>query len=771
MTNRRPPPGFENYRPGSGQSQPPGPRQAAARPGPAPRGRPPGARRRPKRKSKSGFGSIILFLAVGIVALIGAGLTFLVVAPPTELIRDQLISQVKSNTGRNLKITGRTGLSFFPALGFTMSGVSLSSPPEMGGAPLVRMKKLTVQVKLLPLLSQKVAVDQFILQEPTFDLRVDKKGRKNWEFALKDGQSRGVQFAQAGTGKKTLTDAGQIRLAQASTDQGGGIDMAALEQLELGDVRVDNGTLRYNDNTSGAREEVSKINVKLALTSISNPFSATGDLVYKGDKIDFQTTLRDLRKILGKQPATLNAKVSSPRLTGSYNGSIDASGDLRLDGKVNVQTKSVRNLAAWMGTDLPPARGFRAFTLNSNLKANGPVYTLSGIDMTLDGAKGTGNVTVATGGERPKISGDLRLSELDLNEYMANGEAPAAKPKRAKTKPAAKKAAGGNAPSSIEDLIGTTGGPRVKGYTKRSGWSSDPIDMSALGAVDANLKLTLGKLLYQEIKVGRSLMTVGLDNKALSAKLDEMQLYEGTGRGVVNLNARQAKPIVSLSFNLNGISAQPLLTDAADLKWLAGKGRLLLAVKSTGASEREIIQGLNGTSSLAFTNGAIVGVNVPKMVRGIQQGRFNDLQGSPNEKTDFSQLTASFNIVNGVASNTDLSMVSPLLRVSGAGKVMLPARTVDYTVKPKVVASLRGQGGAGNDSGLEIPVRVHGPFEKLNYTPDLKGMFSNPGAAADTVRKLGKQFGGEKAGKALDGLLGGNGGSAKKLLDGFLGGR
>ncbi|MCH9809060.1 MAG: AsmA family protein [Alphaproteobacteria bacterium] len=795
MTNRRPPPGFENFRPGSEQAPQPGqpngghPHAAhpgaahpprSARPGPPPGGRRPGPRRRPKRKSKSGIGTVILFLAVGIVALIGAGLAFIVVAPPTDFIRDQLVAQVKSNTGRNLKIAGPTGLSFYPALGFSMSGVSLSSPPEMGGAPLVRMKKMTVQVKLLPLLSRKVSVDQFILQSPQFDLRVDKNGRKNWEFALMGAKARAVRFAQAPSTGATLSDAG-IRLAQAPAsqggNQGGSMDLAALEQIELGDVRIINGSLRYRDNKAAANEQVDKINVKVELTSIASPFTASGDLVYKGDKIDFKASLRNLKRILGKKPATLNATVSTPRLAGSYNGSIDAAGVLKLDGKINAQTKSVRSLVKWLGTDLPPARGFRAFTLNGKLKANGPVYSLSGIDMTLDGAKGTGNVTVSTAGARPKIEGNLRLSELDLNEYMANGEtAGGGKKKKARARPKgnSKNAANGNQPSSIEDLIGTTGGPRVKGYTKRAGWSNDPIDVTALGAVDANLKLALGKLLYEKIKVGRSNMTVVLNDRALTAKLNQMQLYEGTGRGVVTLNARQAKPIVGVNFNLSGVSAQPLLTDAVEMDWLAGKGRLLLAVKSIGASEREIIQGLNGTSSLAFTDGAIVGVNVPKVIRGVQQGRFNDLQGAPNEKTDFSKLTASFKIVKGIATNTDLSMVSPLLRVTGNGKVMLPGRRVDYTVKPKIVASLRGQGGAGNAKGLEIPVRVHGPFEKLSYTPDLKGMFSNPGQAADTVRQLGKKFGGEKAGKALDGLLGGGGdkgGAAKKLLDGFLGGR
>jgi len=335
--------------------------------------------------------------------------------------------------------------------------------------------------------------------------------------------------------------------------------------------------------------------------------------------------------------------------------------------------------------------------------------------------------------------------------------------------------AGQAKPTSIEDLINRPG-PRVKGYTKDTGWSKEPIDLSALGIVDANLNLALGKLLYEKIKVGRSRMNVALANSALTAKLDEMELYEGTGRGVLTVNAGKPTPELGANFNLSGVSAQPLLNDAAEINWLAGKGRLLLALKSSGRNQRQIIKRLNGTADLALEDGAVVGVNVPKTIRAVQQGRLSDISGAPNEQTDFSKLTATFTIQNGIAINQDLLMLSPLMRVTGEGKVMLPTQRVDYTVKPKVVASLSGQGGDQSASGIEVPVRIHGPFEDLNYTPDLQGLLSDPGKAADTVRRLGRQYGGEKTGKVLDDLLGGNNKDgksidAKKLLDGFLGGR
>lgn len=712
-----------------------------------------------------------MFIGIGLFTLVAAGVAFLAIAPPVDFIRDQLIAQVKEQTGRDLRINGKTGLSFYPSLGFSMENVALSAPPSMGGPPFVRMKDLTVQVKLLPLLSRQVSVERFVLNKPVFDFRVDKSGRKTWDFASNTSVGGGkVRLAQA-AGGGTMNDAGA-----ASSGGSGAVNVASLEGLQLGDVRIIDGKVRYLDETTATKHALDDIDVTLALKELDKPFAAEGNITYRREKIDFKAVLDDLKKVLTKSPANLDARFKSQHLDGRYKGLIDASGDLRLDGTVNAKSGSVRNLAAWLGTKLPPATGFGPFSIEGRLKANGPTYQFDDADLSLDGATGKGNVKIETAPARPKISGNFRLSVLDLNKYMppeGGASEPASAPAKARTPAAVNAPASKSKPGSIEDLMDRQPATRVRGYTKRAGWSTDPIDVTTLAAADADLVLELGQLLYQKIKVGKSVLNVDLVNSLLVAKLDEMQLYQGTGKGVVTVNARRPVPAMGANFNLSNVSAQPLLTDAIEFERLAGKGRVLFAVKTAGRSQAELVKALHGTANIAFQNGAVVGVNVAKMIRSLQQGQLNNLQGGANEQTDFSELTASFNIRNGIAVNKDLSMLSPLLRVSGEGKVALPARNVDYTVKPKLVANLSGQGGTRDASGLEIPVRIHGPFEKLEYTP-----IFDANTAVDTVRKLGRQYGGEKAGKALDDLLGGsdsNGGSggsnAKKLLDGFLGGR
>ena len=66
-------------------------------------------------------------------------------------------------------------------------------------------------------------------------------------------------------------------------------------------------------------------------------------------------------------------------------------------------------------------------------------------------------------------------------------------------------------------------------------------------------------------------------------------------------------------------------------------------------------------------------------------------QQEPN-RTDFALLRGSATVNQGLVSNDDLVMKSPLLRITGAGEISLPQEAIDYTLTTKFVGSLEGHG-------------------------------------------------------------------------------
>lgn len=726
----------------------------------------PPPRHAPPRRS-GGPLKFIFYTLMLLVLLAGGGVAFLLYAMPTDFIRDQMVAQVKAKTGRDLKIAGPTSFTIYPSIGLSMKDVSLSAPPGMASKPLVTMASLDASVRLMPLLKREIELERLILRQPMFNLEVDKQGKKSWDFAGLEAAAL-VRLAQAGApasdapGGLPSDVPPQSAAPAAAAPQMSPERLKGLEQIRLGDVRIENGALRYADARSGSSQEAKAINMRLGMTAISQPLDAEGDLVWKGQKIDFDSKVTSVKLILEDRPAKVALNLKSAPLAATFDGSVSMKDALDAEGALTATSPSARALAKWLGSAVPASRGFGPLEIKGQIRATGKSVTFSNADVGLDGAKATGQVSVETAGERPYVKANLKLSVLDLNTYLGGGAAAAAEPAPAKAQPA--KAAGGadgagkSGATSIDDLLeADKPGPKVKGYAKRAGWSNEAIDLDGLGAIDADAKLVVGKLLYDEIKIGQSQLQVALKNRVLKTTFDEIQLYKGKGRGFLTVDGTQPKT-ASIGANLmvEGVEALPFLKDAADLDWLSGTGKVTLAVAGQGASQKKIIETLNGKSEVVFANGAIVGINVPGMVRSISQGKLGGLKSSPSEKTDFSEMSATFNIANGIAQNQDLKLVSPLLRVTGAGNVSLPARQVDYTIKPKLVADLQGQGGNDKLAGLEIPVRVKGPWEKLDYTPELGGILKDPNKALDAVKEIGKQFKGKDAGEIVKGLLGGN---------------
>jgi AsmA protein len=355
---------------------------------------------------------------------------------------------------------------------------------------------------------------------------------------------------------------------------------------------------------------------------------------------------------------------------------------------------------------------------------------------------------------------DLQISELDLEHsgLLRGGPAPTddEQPERQATSRVEP-----GTPSSIDDLLPQpdVGAPeanpsskRGKDLTRRSDWDETELDLSWLGRFDADAKLAIGRLLFRDLQLGQTQLTLALKDRVLSASFDDVQLYDGRASGNLRIDTTGKVPALGANLVLNGISALPLLKDAAGFHWISGNGKTTLAVSGQGRSERQMVESLTGTAEIAIADGAIVGINITNIIHGLERGRIPSFDLSATEKTDFSELSASFLIENGVAQNRDLHLASPLLRVAGAGTISLSARQLDYTLRPKLVV---GQDGAQGLAGVELPVKITGSWDKPSVSADINGVVKDPQHVVDAVKRLRKQLKGKKAEEALRKVLGG----------------
>jgi len=237
----------------------------------------------------------------------------------------------------------------------------------------------------------------------------------------------------------------------------------------------------------------------------------------------------------------------------------------------------------------------------------------------------------------------------------------------------------------------------------------------------------------------------------------------------VTINAAPATPAFAVKQALTGVNIGPLLHDLSNTDTLEGRGNVTVNVTAQGNTVSALKKALNGSAAVKLADGAVKGIDIASAIRkaqsviGTLQGQPVQQQTDTRQRTDFSELTATFDIRNGIAHNNDLSIKSPLLRVGGAGAVNIGEDTLDYTVKASLVATAAGQGGKERADlrGITVPVRVSGPIASPSYRLDVNAMITDTARQKieDTITKkleerLGSRPGSTDAGKPKEGQTG-----------------
>ena len=645
---------------------------------------------------------------IGLVAIVVILVVAVLVLPslvPKDTLRAQIENQIESATGREVVIAGDVGVSIIPSVELTLEQVTIANAPGAVAANMIDLGALRLKVGLFPLLGGDLVIDEFVLERPTIQLEIDSQGKPNWEFDT----AKPASDTQSGGG----------------SGSGGGAP-AFLNDIRLGDVAIVDGTVVYTDRQAGTEERLDNVNLRLSLPDLDRPFDVDGALGWHGEAVNLTVNVARPRALLDNQTTDLKTSVETKHLTLSFDGKVTGGTPLRLEGTTDLKSPSIRELAAWAGSPIEMAGDtLGPLGVVGTVKVAQPIIAFTGAQIAIDAIRANGNVELNTGGAVPRITGNLDVAALDTNPYM--GGAPAS---------------GGGAARAGADQ------PQGNGD-----WSDDPIDLSGLKAVDADFTLRVESILVQGIRIGQSALRLTVQGGLMTADLTEMALYDGQGKAKIVANGTGSVPSVALDFDLAGMQAEPLLADAVGFDRISGTARSDMSVRSSGRSQREIVGNLNGNGSLAFTDGAVKGINLGAMLRNVGSA-FLDASAGEQQKTDFTEITGTFTVTNGVVKNDDLQLLSPLLRVNGAGTVEMPPRTVNYRITPKLVASAEGQGGQTQAAGLTVPVIVSGPWSDLSFRPDLAGALQetlkDPAKAKEAVQETIKSITGGEDGEKRD---------------------
>ena len=689
-----------------------------------------------------------------VIAVAIAGMAYLAATFNPNDYKQKIIQAVKSSTQRNLRLDGDIKLSFFPSIGVNLSKVSLSE--FKSDKVFAAIESAHVSLALIPLLSKQLVVDEVAVSGLKATLVKRKDGTSNVDDLIaKDDSHQNEQ--KKNDSQPMKFDIAAVDIEKTDLDYR---DDSSGAQYELRDLNLKTGHIL---NGSPGKFNLSlriqgnqpKLDINAQLTTtltfdlVKQRYRLQGlDLQASGAALDISnlkvTASGDVSADLATQEFTakkfaLNA--SGVQVKNKFEATLDApslsltkdkySGDkLTLNAKLDAAFGNIVASLTLPGVE-GNAESFKVSALSLDLDVKQPEQVfkvklsspLSGNIKSQQFNLSNLSVTVnATGDKLPnksvnsEMKGSVQVDALKQN-VQAN-------------------LAGGLLQSQIKAKVGVYGftdlaikfdveldqldadlylpKKSTDAAQSQSKQPEQPLDLSALRKLNLDGSLRIGALKVMNVKTTQLRVDVKAANGQVNINPLSARLYQGSMNGSLSINA-QATPSFAINQKFNGIVIAPLLKDAADLELAEGKGNIALDLTTQGNTISALKKALNGSVSVNLADGAIKGINLTKLVQGVQNlsrdTKVQTLGVDKSEKTEFSEFKASFKVRNGVAHNDDLAVKSTVLRLTGNGDIDIGHDSLDYNAKAALAKTEQGRTAT-------LPVYVSGPFDALKFKID-----------------------------------------------------
>ena len=729
---------------------------------------------------------IIMVLVVLLVAAIG--LVFLL---PAEKIGELASEQLEKATGRTLTLSGGFKPTIFPVLGVKTGPLTISNADWAKEPYMISAQGASVGVGLTALLGGSLEVKQLVLDAPVINLERREDGVANWELA-----------STPDTGATTTSSAEAEAKSEFTLDKGvisGGVvtylDAVSGQNVEIKEINVDfalpkagaaniAGAALWDGRTAEVNLSVADID-KLLGGQVTN---LVGSIEMGGLKAgmegqvklaaesaplingQFNVDLPDiaaLSKITGGVLPEALKGVSSLSSQGTIMAS-DAGLSVVGDGAVTMNGLPIdaqfeitgpENWAETLRVEaVLNVTGRDAFTFAWSGLVNGKTgnadgtvdFNASNLPMTLKAVgqevgfpKGTGQTAKIKGVVKVRDGKNtLTKATFGLDQNVFQGQAELAFNKLPYI--AANLTAGAldfSAFASGGSESEGTGGSGTSGGS--GGWSKEPIRITGLDAIDADINLVAKSVNLGVSELGRTDVKLRLRSGAVKLTLREVRAFDGVITGVVGFTGGNAVSFTS-DITAKGVQLEPLLARFLDMHKLTGSGNTSMKMSGTGGSLFQIMHSLSGNGNLRINNGSFKGIDLAAMMRNLKQA-FGGFEGA----TEFTSLTGTFTMVDGVLQNVDMLLASPLFKAEGKGRINVGDQNMSYIVTPSTLSE---------DAQISVPVVISGPWSNLSFKPDMAGLVDLLAGEElkkqeDAIKKKIDEELGDDVGKALKNLF------------------
>lgn len=716
--------------------------------------KPPLARERtPANARRVGMTGVVAYVGLATACLLLAGLAFLWVAWPADLIRERLTSSFAARTGRTLAIEGSIALQLWP-MGLRLERVVIRGP-EPSPVALVTIDEVAVALSPWRLLTAEPRAERITVHRPRLTLHVDADGRHNWGRA---------GLGDKGDRRAAETDPTQPAdqpVPPASTRAPRRAEPVQPRRRALGVIEIVGGTLVVDDRRSERRIEAADVAGMIRQAETSDPVVFDGRLTWAGEVGRIAGRIASLPRYSTEAvPVDLSLVLPTGRV--AFAGTAATADGLAFDGDLSLASPSTKGFLRKFGLVLPDSAVDGPLSAQGRVARSRTTIRVRDMRLTTPALEGVAAVEVDFSGARPRAIGDLTLARLDLDALLGENARPS--PRDTAPQPPSSDAA--NDPAEPEPSA-----TQVPGRAHRTArprmrpWRDDDIAFSAIERVAGALRLEVVKLTWRSTDITNVRANLDAADGTLRINLTEAAIFGGRAEGLITVRTDGR---LAIEARIGDANALDMLRTTARFDVLEGPAHLELAVAGSGRTEREIVASLSGTGRFEIAKGAIRGWSVSEIIEEARRLQLPALARRADARTPFETLVVALSIKDGVATASEGRIVASPLSLDSVGTIDLPQQTLRITLSPRVASS------ASRFSGLSVPLTLSGPWARPRLDADYKRILRSPGKALEAAREAARGLKEEDVDKAARRLLGDSpeakkgADRAKRLLRRFL---
>lgn len=604
---------------------------------------------------------------------------------------------VQEATGRELLIDGPMRLDGFPIPRIIAEQVRLANAPWGSRPEMLTAKRIELELSPLALLIGRFWVRRLVLETPEILLESDTDGRVNWDF-LRTSEARPTATQRADDDPVHVTlSRVLVRNATLTLRDGPSakvielpVEALSLRETFAGDrLRID-VKASYKDRPVKVagnfgrwltlmRNEPLEFNLRLkAFGALANMIGAI-DRPLDGTGLHMDVTLeaastQEIDEVLGLDlppagPLTGRASISETggivRLEGLETKADVSGGTIRIGGTiadllaldgvmldVGVSADSLANIARLGGHELPAIGPVEA---SAKLHRNKKQERISELRGTLAGTDVSGSLAWGRGGPRVAISGELRFSRLDLNQFLADTEEPS-------------------------DRL----------------FSAAPVRFDALQHIDAQISVAAQQIAVRRFSFENLSVDIDLKDGHLRAR-PVGEFAQGPFNADLVVDSNSVPPTVSMRVDGRQISMSQVSERLRQVKMVEGGTVEVHAdIASQGDSVRNLMANLNGAVRLSLADARVQNTILEQVSRDVVTEFLRFLK-PPDEQQGMTELHCAvvhLPVRDGVVTvERSIAMETPDVNMSASGVIDLRDESLDLGVllmRPKAIDLTKG---------------------------------------------------------------------------------